>query len=83
MSMWHLIQFNYDPDGATRAQVRRPGGGHLTLVYYSIFPAFSAQRSSLTRTRLLALKRCLSRRVAAKSLDRDPRLRCSCPIANT
>ena len=32
---------------------------------------------------LPALKRCLSRRVVAKGLDRDPRLRCSRPITST
>ncbi len=40
MSMLHLIQFSYQPDGETRIQVRQPAGaGHQSLV--CILPALT------------------------------------------
>jgi hypothetical protein len=69
------------PMGKRGCRLVRLSAGRWLSVLVDIY--LTQCQRSLTRSVLLYLKRCLSGRVAAKNLHRDPRLRCSHPIANT
>ena len=72
----HSIQYCNHINGETWTKVPHQGGASVPCLNISR-SHLSAQRSALTYTLLLALKRYLSGGVAAKDRNRDPRLRCS------